>query len=559
MKSFSLRHADCVYTEPNSESKAPRVQIGAALDLAQIPGQSTTQSHVPSPFSVLPVVAIFFVLADGLMAGTGMYLPWWHFQLCEPVYDNCGPYIPATQSTDLTAVVLFIPVVSALTSAAFSFLLLIRPGWRARSALVEWSLVLGALTLISAFFVTGLIALLGVTANFMQVISKILDAGYFLTLVGLSLLLPGATILLVAQSRWREAAIGATVAPAGAYHPRRFSSAFLREVLLPGAGAAYVGRPSIALGWWLGTFLGGLLVCILVFVSVNTIDGIGISGTLNPIPVYVIVGILVTLLGGWLAARIWAVQDWVRADNAAHGSGTDRATERRQEGAWDRGRIVSGAAAAIGAAMVLLTLGSLTFPTSPFSPLIMAAELISLAFWLGLVFLWQSGTSLAALGRVLLLVAALAVIIVAASLALAMLVVPQYSIPYLNPTNFSKRTLTFVIVTSFMLPLFVAILGGYGSALFSANWPAARAETRGRAHVDLVGLLPIAGILTFLPAALLDRYNDNANLVIVYYILLPFAGFLWIVGTAAVACWRRAQAQLSLSPRRDLEHGLPLN
>jgi hypothetical protein len=396
------------------------------------------------------------LLTGGALAATGMFLPWWHYQTCDPTVDNCQPYVPVAIENSTGILILLSPILAALAAGFFSLVLHRVPGLPLRRTLLLWPILLGVVSLITGLLGTAWITLTGVFVNAFSETTQIMDSGYFIALAGCALLVPGAVLLLVAESRWRDAARPA--AAPGAVRPKSIGRALLLEFLIPGTGAAYAGRSSIGLGWWLGTGIGSLILVLAVFIPINTLDALGDSTAdsgLNLFPAAATIVVLGSLAGSWLVARLWVVRDWIRDYN-------QRLIRGRPPGAApagispavDGGRAISSTAAALGLSVFLLMIGSLMRISPPLNPLQTLAELTPLAFWLALVYLRQPASSRSAFGKVIIAVAVLDLILVLISLALDALLIPDFAVSYL--AGFSKHTLVEVGISAFVLPALVA-------------------------------------------------------------------------------------------------------
>ncbi len=421
--------------------------------------------------------------------------------------------------------------------------------------LLPWAILLGVVVLVAGLCGTGWIALTGMFLNAFDTIDRSLDSGYFLALAGLVLLVPGSLVLVVTESRWRDATRPAPVIVPGTGRPKSYRRGLLLETFIPGTGAAYAGRSSMGLGWSLGTFIGGLLLCLAVFISINALDGLADNATENGLslfPAAAVVLVLGVLAGSWLAARLWVVRSWLRGYNQSLAAPAPVPPPIARRPAFDAGRAISSTASALGLSVFVLMIGSLLFINPPLNPLQMLAELIPLAFWLALVHLRQPSSSLSAFGKVLAWIAVMALAIVLAGLTLDAVLIPGFTTSYLHLANLSPRTLLLASLYAYVLPVLLATGTGFSTALFFADWREVRRRVGGPAprpqRTLLYGILPLLGIIAFLPLAVVHRrlvvdvYATNPNLFLLLYVLIPLIGCLWIGGVAALISWVAVEA-----------------
>jgi hypothetical protein len=491
------------------------------------------------------------------MAAAGMFLPWWHYQTCDSLVDNCQPHAGIDLYGAMSAPIFLVPILAASVTGLFSLLLHSTLGLRQRRSLLLWAILLGVMTLVTGIFAMALVALSGMFLNAFSVVPEILDSGYFIALTGYILLVPGALLQVVAESRWRD--VTRPAAAPGAPGPKSINRGLLLEFFIPGTGAAYAGRSSIGLGWWLGTVVGGLILALAVFIPINTLDALADNANnnaLNLFPATAIILVLGILAGSWLVARLLVVRDWIRTYNQRLMRGGTPADSPAGDGlAFDGGRAISSAAAALAVSIFILMIGSLmrTFP--PFNPLQTLAELIPPAFWLALVFLRQPASSRSTFGKVIIAVVVLDLMLVITSLALNALLIPGFVVSYLS--GFSKHTLVVLGISAFALPVLVAGVAGYCIALFYASWQEVRRRSIRMPAQELslrpYDLLPLLGIIAFLPLAVVGNIEvydlqvfvlqePNLNLFLTMYVLVPLSGCIWIVGMAALITGRRLQS-----------------
>src|SRR3974377_1917685 len=85
------------------------------------------------PSTLLTLAGPLVLLMGAALAVTSLFVPWWHFQTCDPV-DNCQPYVPASMliTNDISVFTLVLPILAVFAAGFFSLLLHSIPGLQTR-------------------------------------------------------------------------------------------------------------------------------------------------------------------------------------------------------------------------------------------------------------------------------------------------------------------------------------------------------------------------------------------------------------------------------------------
>jgi hypothetical protein len=116
------------------------------------------------------------LLAGSALAATGMFVPWWHYQICDPTVDNCQPQVPVAIENGAGVLILLAPIPVALAAGFSSLLLHGVPGLRLRRALILWPILLGVVSLVMGLLGTAWITLTGMFINAFAETTQILDS-----------------------------------------------------------------------------------------------------------------------------------------------------------------------------------------------------------------------------------------------------------------------------------------------------------------------------------------------------------------------------------------------
>jgi hypothetical protein len=137
----------------------------------------------------------------------GLFLPWYHADARYLVGDlypsDFQPFIPMQpfNGSDLLWLTLAaFPVIAALVCPAVDATPLLRRQWLIIAAAIclgSLTLVAGGVGIIFLILYPGLLTLAGT-------VPKLLDWGYFVTLTGYILLVPGAVLLMIGQRYIRQ-------------------------------------------------------------------------------------------------------------------------------------------------------------------------------------------------------------------------------------------------------------------------------------------------------------------------------------------------------------------
>jgi hypothetical protein len=149
---------------------------------------------------------VVLFVGSALVIGA-VFLPWYHadarYLVGDPYSSDFQPFVPM-QSFDgsdlfwlVLAAITIIGVLICLCVDATPFL---RQQWLIRVSAISFgllTLVEGGLGIISHLLYPGLLTLAGT-------VPKILDGGYFVSLAGYILLVPGAILLMIGQRHVRQ-------------------------------------------------------------------------------------------------------------------------------------------------------------------------------------------------------------------------------------------------------------------------------------------------------------------------------------------------------------------